>query len=63
MSAREKVCRNCKRIVVGDVCDNCGSTSFAPAYQGLFILLDPEKSSIAELLNAKKQGHYAVKIG
>lgn len=61
-SVREKVCRNCKRIVSGDTCDVCGSTNLASTYQGLLILIKPELSEIAALLNIKKEGYYAVKV-
>ncbi|GBC69992.1 hypothetical protein HRbin01_01699 [archaeon HR01] len=62
MSARARACRNCKKIVVGNSCDNCGSTDLAVNYSGLLIVLDPEKSRIAKELGITKPGHYAVKI-
>lgn len=62
MSTRERACRNCRRIVTGNVCDNCGSTNLTENYQGLLIIINPERSKIAEVLNAKKPGYYAVKV-
>ena len=62
MSARERACRNCRRIVTGNVCDNCGSTNLTQNYQGLVIVIDPERSKIAEVLNVKKPGYYAIKV-
>ncbi len=56
------MCRNCKRIVSDDACDVCGSTNLASTYQGLLILIKPENSEIAALLNIKKEGYYAVKV-
>lgn len=61
-SVKERVCRNCRRIVSGDVCDVCGSTNLASTYQGLLIVLKPELSEIATLLKIKKEGYYAVKV-
>lgn len=61
-SVKEKVCRSCKRIFTGDACDLCGSSNFAHAYQGLLIVIDPDKSEIARMLNIKKDGSYALKI-
>lgn len=61
-SVKEKVCRNCRRIVSGDACDVCGSTNLASTYQGLLIVLKPEFSEIATLLKIKKEGYYAVKV-
>ena len=48
--------------MVGNSCDNCGSTDLAVNYSGLLIVLDPEKSRIAKELGITKPGHYAVKI-
>jgi RNA polymerase subunit RPABC4/transcription elongation factor Spt4 len=48
--------------VVGDTCDLCGSTNLASTYQGLLIIIKPELSEIAALLNIKKEGYYAVKV-
>ncbi|MEM2910073.1 MAG: transcription elongation factor subunit Spt4 [Nitrososphaerota archaeon] len=61
-SVKERVCRNCKRIVSDDTCDVCGSTNLASTYQGLLIVLKPESSEIATLLKIKKEGYYAVKV-
>lgn len=63
VSSKEKACKNCKRIVQGDVCDNCGSTSFTTTFSGLIIIIDPEKSEFAKELKLKKAGAYAVKLG
>jgi len=62
LSARDKACRNCKKIVHGNICDNCGSTNLTTNYSGLFILLLPEESRVAQSLGVKKPGHYAVKL-
>ncbi|MEN2975361.1 MAG: transcription elongation factor subunit Spt4 [Candidatus Caldarchaeales archaeon] len=59
--SREKVCRVCKRIVVGNECDNCGSTNLTTRSSGLIIVIDPEKSEIAKELGLKKSGSYATK--
>ena len=63
MPAREKACRNCKRIVTGNVCDNCGSTNLTTNFSGLIIILDPERSEIAKELGMRKPGPYAVRVG
>ena len=62
MSTRESACRNCRKIVVGNVCDNCGSTNLTQNFQGLVIVIDPERSEIAKMLGAKKPGYYAIKV-
>jgi len=62
VSARAKACRNCRRIVVGNVCDACGSSNLSTSYSGLLIVLDVEKSQIAKELGIRKAGRYAVKV-
>ena len=59
---QERACRNCRRIVTGNVCDNCGSSNLTTNFQGLIIILHPENSKIAQELGIKKPGHYAVKV-
>ena len=62
MSSKERACRNCRRIVTGNVCDNCGSTNLTHNYQGLVIVIEPERSEIAKMLGVKKPGYYAIKV-
>ncbi|MCS6769443.1 MAG: DNA-directed RNA polymerase subunit E'' [Candidatus Caldarchaeum sp.] len=62
MSARPKACRNCRRIVAGNVCDVCGSSNLSSSHSGLLIILDVEKSQIARELGIRKPGRYAVKV-
>lgn len=62
-SSREKACRNCKRIVSGNVCDNCGSSNLTTNFSGLIIILNPENSEIAREMGFRKPGAYAVKVG
>ncbi len=62
MSAKARACRKCRRIVVGNMCDACGSTDLSTSYSGLLIILDAEGSHIAHELGIKKPGRYAVKV-
>ncbi|MEM1942849.1 MAG: transcription elongation factor subunit Spt4 [Candidatus Caldarchaeum sp.] len=62
MSAKARACRNCRRIVSGNVCDACGSSSLSSSYSGLLIILDVESSQIARELGIRKPGRYAVKV-
>ena len=59
--SKEKACMNCRRIITGNECDNCGSTNLTTNYSGLIIIIDPEKSEIAKELGLKKAGAYATK--
>lgn len=59
---RERACRNCRAIVTGNRCDNCGSSNLTSTYSGLVILIHPEFSEIAKLLGIEKPGKYAIKV-
>ncbi|RLG87884.1 MAG: DNA-binding protein [Thermoprotei archaeon] len=59
-----KACRSCKLLVPHDEekCPNCGSTSFTEEWDGMIIIIDPEKSWVAKRLNIKKPGRYAIRL-
>ncbi len=59
--SKEKACMNCKKIVTGSECDNCGSTNLTINFSGLIIIIDPEKSELAKELKLNKSGAYATK--
>ena len=58
----EKACRNCKAIVEGAECKNCGGKDLADSFKGKVIALNPEQSEIAKNLKISKKGAYAIKI-
>ena len=59
-----KACIKCKLLVPFNVeeCPNCGSTEFSDDWEGMVIIIDPEKSLMAQKLELKKPGRYAVKL-
>jgi len=57
-----RACRHCKNINEDTVCPVCKNTEFSDDYSGLLIVVDPENSILAEKLNTKSQGNYALKI-
>lgn len=59
---RELACRKCKTLTTGKVCPVCNSTDLTPKWSGLIIVLDPERSQIAKILNLKVSGRYAVEV-
>ncbi|WXG42871.1 MAG: transcription elongation factor subunit Spt4 [Promethearchaeati archaeon SRVP18_Atabeyarchaeia-1] len=62
---RGKACRNCNLIVSGTAkrsCENCKSSDFSTDYQGLVIIIDPERSMIAKKLDVTRKGWYAIKV-
>jgi len=58
---KERACLKCKFISNEHICPNCGSDSFTTDWSGVIFILDPEKSSMAKLMGAKKVGRYAIK--
>jgi len=58
---REKACLKCKFITNEQVCPNCGSNSFTTDWSGVVFVVDPENSSMARQIGAKKVGRYAIK--
>ncbi len=57
-----RACRLCKNINEETVCPVCKNTEFSEDYSGLLVVVDPENSILAEKLNTKEQGNYALKI-
>ncbi len=60
--AKKKACKKCKVFVIGDKCTLCGSSSFTTSWQGRLYIADAEKSMIADKINAKVKGEYAIKV-
>jgi DNA-directed RNA polymerase subunit E" len=57
-----RACRHCKNINEETVCPVCKNTEFSDDYSGLLVVVDPENSILAEKLDTKEQGNYALKI-
>lgn len=60
--AKEKACKNCKRIYEGDVCPNCGNSATSDSFKGKVEIFNPEGSEIAKNLKINKKGIYAIKL-
>ena len=60
--AKKKACKKCKLFVEGDTCTSCGSTNFTTSWQGRLFIKDVEKSMIAEKVQVKVKGEYAIKV-
>jgi len=58
----KKICKKCKLFVEGTNCPVCKSNQFADSFKGKIIITDAEKSEIAEKLEIKVKGEYAIKI-
>jgi DNA-directed RNA polymerase subunit E" len=57
-----RACRNCKIIIEENVCPICKGTDLSDDYSGLLIVVDPEGSQMAQKMEIKKEGRYALKI-
>lgn len=56
-------CKQCRFIVStkDKVCPKCGG-ELSDKYSGMVIILDPERSEIAKIVEIKAVGSYAVKV-
>ena len=59
---KEKACRICNTIYEGgESCPNCGSRESTDSFKGRTIILNPEKSEIANKIKIKCKGNFAIK--
>ncbi|MBU2612218.1 MAG: DNA-binding protein [Nanoarchaeota archaeon] len=60
---KDKACRICRAIyeLSSDKCPNCGSKESTDSYKGKIHVLNHEKSEIADKLNLKSNGKFAIK--
>jgi DNA-directed RNA polymerase subunit E" len=57
-----KVCKKCGLFVEKDKCPNDGTESFSDNWKGRLFVFDANKSEIAQKLDIKNKGEYAIKI-
>ena len=59
---KPKACKICNRIYEsGDKCPECESKESTESFKGRVMVINPEKSEIAQKLNIKKKGNFAIK--
>ena len=62
MAKKDKACKICKTIYEeGEKCPSCESKEYTDSYKGRIYVVNPEKSEIAEKLNIKSEGNFAIK--
>lgn len=61
--AKDKVCKQCGFLTQESECPNCGSKYFLDKFKGRVLILDPVNSDIAEKLDIKTNGKFALKYG
>lgn len=59
--AKQKACKVCKKIYEKGKCPECDSAESTESFKGRVYVFDSEKSEIAQKLNLKDKGNYAVK--
>lgn len=59
---KRKVCIRDRIFVDGDECPLCKGSSFSTSWNGRMFILDPAKSLIAQKVEIKDKGEYAIKV-
>jgi DNA-directed RNA polymerase subunit E" len=57
-----RACRKCKIITEENACPICRSTDMSDDYSGILVVIDPEGSQLAEKMEIKREGRYALRI-
>lgn len=58
----EKACRECHMITIGSLCPKCKNATLSDDFSGLVIIIDPEESEIAKVMEIKEKGRYALRV-
>ena len=59
---KAKACKLCNTIYeIGDKCPKCGAKESTDTFKGRIVVMNPEKSEIAQKLNLKEKGNFAIK--
>ena len=59
---KSKACKLCNTIIEsGEKCPRCDSKENTEGYKGRIVVLKPEESEIAQKLNLKEKGNFAIK--
>lgn len=60
---KPKACKICRTIYeTGDKCPRCDSKEFTDGFKGRIVVVDPEKSEIAQKIGIKEKGNFAMKV-
>jgi len=59
---KDKACKICNAVYEsGEKCPKCDSKESTEGFKGRIVVLDPEKSEVAQKLNLKEKGNFAIK--
>jgi DNA-directed RNA polymerase subunit E" len=59
---KELACRKCHMLTSEKKCPNDGSNELSGEWSGLIIVLDPQRSQVAQTLSIRTPGRYALKV-
>ena len=59
---RLKACRRCKALTEGSSCPICGSKDLTESWEGVIVIIDPSRSSLAKRLGIERSGMYAFRV-
>ncbi len=61
---QDKACRSCRYVLEegGDICPVCGGNQFTTFWRGYTIILNAEKSEVAQKMGITKPGKYALRL-
>ena len=65
MAKKQKICKKCGLVIEDEnlkECPVCGNNKFTTFWQGYAIIVNPEKSEVAKILNINVKGKYALRI-
>lgn len=57
-----RACRDCHLISEGEQCPACKSTNLSKDFLGFAVVLNANKSVIAQKMNITEKGKYALKV-
>jgi len=59
---KQRACKICNNLYEsGEKCPNCDAREFTENFKGRVVIMNPEKSEIANKLKIKKKGNFAIK--
>jgi DNA-directed RNA polymerase subunit E" len=56
-----RACKKCSTLYERDKCPKCGANEYTESWKGKVVIMDPEKSEVAQKLKIKEKGVYAIK--
>lgn len=63
MAEKLKACKECGHLTTEKECPICKNKTFADKYKGNAVILNAKDSIVAQKLNFKHNGRYAIKHG